>query len=98
MAVRYGRLMKLPLPAILGLSLFASEVLLALWKRSRAGTTSKDAKSLRVLWIVIGVSIFLSLRATTQWQEAMLPHPRAWRLLGLIIFAFGLLLRWYAIA
>lgn len=56
--------MRMPaLPAILGLTLFFSEFVLAFTRRSSAKTVSKDANSLRVLWVVIAVCIWLGIRA-----------------------------------
>jgi len=87
--------MKFSLPAMVGLSYLVSESVLALTKRSSAKADSKDANSLRVLWIVIGVSIWLSLRWHTALPAASLPPLFA--LLGLILFIGGVLLRWCSI-
>ena len=87
--------MKLSLPAILGLAYFASELVLALTKRSQAATNSKDANSLRVLWIVIGVSVWLSIQLHASFPAASLPQPFA--VLGLVLFVAGIFLRWYSI-
>lgn len=89
--------MKLPLPAILGLILLTSELLLAFAKRSRVGTTGKDANSLRLLWFVIMISIFFALRAQAQWLTATLPNRHAFAVTGVILFVAGLILRWYSI-
>jgi hypothetical protein len=61
--------MKMPLPAVLGLTYFLSELVLAFTRRSSGKTVSKDANSLRVLWIVIGVCIWLSIRAQWRWRS-----------------------------
>jgi protein-S-isoprenylcysteine O-methyltransferase len=87
--------MKLPLPAILGLTYFFSELVLAFTRRSSARTISKDANSLRILWIVIGVCIWLSIRAQGSWPFAVLPPlcvPT-----GAAVFVGGMILRWYSI-
>jgi protein-S-isoprenylcysteine O-methyltransferase len=85
----------LPFPAILGLTYFFSELVLAVTRRSSATTVSKDANSLRILWIVIGVSIWLSIRAQGRWPEAMLPP---WSVpIGVALFVGGMVLRWYSI-
>lgn len=89
--------MKLPLSAILGLTLLVSELLLAFAKRSRVGTKDGDANSLRLLWSVIMISVFLGLRAQTQWQTAALPNRHAFALAGIVLFVAGLLLRWLSI-
>ena len=85
----------LPFPAILGLTYLFSELVLAFTRRSSAKTVSKDANSLRILWIVIGVSIWLSIRAQGRWPEAMLPP---WSVpIGVALFVGGMVLRWYSI-
>ncbi len=87
--------MKLPFPAILGLSYFVSELVLALTRRARTKVVSKDANSLRVLWVVIGVGVWLSIRAQSRWPEAMLP---SWCFeAGVALFVLGIFLRWYSI-
>jgi protein-S-isoprenylcysteine O-methyltransferase len=87
--------MKLSLPAVLGLIYFFSELVLAFTRRSSAKTVSKDANSLRVLWIVIGVCIWLSIRAQWRWPFAVLPP---WSVpIGVAVFVGGMILRWYSI-
>jgi protein-S-isoprenylcysteine O-methyltransferase len=84
-----------PLPAILGLTYFFSELVLALTRRSREKTVSKDANSLRVLWIVIGLCIWLSIQAQSLWPQAVLPP---WCVsIGVALFVIGIVLRWYSI-
>ena len=84
-----------PLPAILGLTYFFSELVLALTRRSREKTVSKDANSLRVLWIVIGLCIWLSIQAQSLWPRAVLPP---WCVsIGVALFVVGMVLRWYSI-
>ena len=87
--------MKLQIPAILGLTYCLSEVILSLAKRSQAKGVSKDANSLRVLWIAIGVGVWLSIQARSRWPQAMLP-PWCFEA-GVALFVFGILLRWYSI-
>ncbi|MEY2488177.1 MAG: hypothetical protein QOC70_119 [Verrucomicrobiota bacterium] len=85
----------LPFPAILGLAYCFSEVVLAVTHRSREKTVSKDANSLRVLWIVIMVCVWLSIRAQGRWPEAVLPP---WSVpIGVAVFIGGMVLRWYSI-
>jgi protein-S-isoprenylcysteine O-methyltransferase len=84
-----------PVPAILGLTYFFSELVLAFTRRSREKGVSKDANSLRILWIVIGLCIWLSIRAQSLWPQAMLPP---WSTpIGVALFAAGMVLRWYSI-
>jgi protein-S-isoprenylcysteine O-methyltransferase len=89
--------MKLPSAGMLGLAYLISEVLLAVTKRSRAGSTGKDANSLRLLWVVIGVSIYLALTAIHRWPDATLPHRQSFAALGVVLFVLGVALRWYSI-
>jgi protein-S-isoprenylcysteine O-methyltransferase len=87
--------MKMGLPAVLGLGYFASELVLAFTRHSREKTISKDASSLRVLWLVIAVCVWLSLQVLTFWARASLPP---WCIpVGVILFAAGIFLRWYSI-
>jgi protein-S-isoprenylcysteine O-methyltransferase len=85
----------LPLPSILGLAYFFSELILSFTRRSSAKTVSKDANSLRVLWIVIGVCIWLSIRA--QWRYPFAVLPPSFVPIGVALFAGGVVLRWYSI-
>ena len=87
----------MPLAAWLGLTLLVSEVVLAVTKRSRANAKNRDAKSLRLIWIVVGAAVFLGFQALGQWHDARLPGPEYFRTLGLILFVLGLALRWYSI-
>ncbi len=84
------------LPALLGGLMGISEVLLGLLRRSRQGQTGLDRGSLALFWILIPLSIALSL-----WAAAALPAcrlPAVWaQPAGLALFAAGLGLRWYSI-
>lgn len=75
----------------------ASEIALALFKRAKASTRSADQGSIQLLWIVITLSITLSvyLSYQTRWADsAMLARLRgAW----FMLFAFAIALRWWAI-
>ncbi len=87
--------MKISLSAILGLTYFFSELILAFTRRSSEKTDSKDANSLRVLWLVIGASIWFSFLAHANFRAALLPAP--FSALGSICFVAGIFLRWYSI-
>jgi protein-S-isoprenylcysteine O-methyltransferase Ste14 len=83
------------LPAILGLAYFFSELVLAFTRRSSAKGVSKDAHSLRLLWVVIGLSIWFSIRGPSIWPEAGLP---SWCVpAGAALFIVGVIVRWYSI-
>ncbi len=89
--------MKLPAPAILGLTFLISEVLLSLAKRARSETSGGDANSLRILWITIGLSIFAGTQAVAFFPGARWPHAPEVALVGVAVFVLGLALRWVAI-
>src|SRR5204863_4702738 len=62
---------------------------------SKEKTVSKDASSLRVLWLVIMVCIWLGLQVPSLWPGAALP---SWcSPIGTIIFGTGIFMRWYSI-
>ncbi|MDQ2867244.1 MAG: isoprenylcysteine carboxylmethyltransferase family protein [Verrucomicrobiota bacterium] len=81
------------LSAVLGLSYFVSEIALAIFKRARSGT--KEASSLRVLWIVIAVSLYLGLRVAQQARSPSFPPALIW--VGVVLFVCGIFLRWWSI-
>lgn len=89
--------MRLPHPAVLGAIYGLSEIFLALTRRSKSGALSRDRNSLRLLWGVILLSIWLSLWMEGHFPKAGLPHPHLCALLGLILFVAGVILRWYSI-
>lgn len=81
------------LTAVLGVVFLVSEIGLAIFKRSR-GAGNKD-RSLWLLWSVIALSIFCAIqvaetRPTPNFLYALV-------LLGAILFALGIVLRWWAI-
>lgn len=87
--------MKMSFPAALGLAYGLSEVVLAITHRSRIKAASKDANSLRILWIVIIVCLWLNLQARSLWPQALLP---SWCVpVGMVAFIIGIVLRWYSI-
>ncbi len=89
--------MRLPSDLVLGAVFFLSELLLALAKRSKQGSVSKDRGSLRMLWVVILVCIGLAnaiAYAVPQAGSVLLHRARP---VGVILVVAGLALRWYAI-
>ena len=93
------------LSLVLGLFYFVSEVLLSITRRGRSKTgTKQDRSTLRMIWIVIlisiGAGVFVarsnSLRAGSD-SMFVLPHPDLFAFVGVVLFALGLLLRWWAI-
>ena len=77
--------------------LLASEVALALSKRSKSRATGKDRFTLPLLWTVIGLSIFAAFFLREAFPQGRLPHPRIFYVIGLILFVIGLIIRWAAI-
>ena len=89
----------------LGLIYFASEVLLTITRRSRSKTgTKQDKSTLGMIWVVIALSILAGIlvtRSTFLWVNGVwmfeLPHGQAVRVAAKVLFAAGLILRWWAI-
>ena len=82
----------------LGLVYFVSEVLLTITRRSRSQTGEKqDRSTLRVLWIVIMISIGAGVFVAGNWPAGALPYGRAFAIAGVLLFAAGLIFRWWAI-
>lgn len=90
--------MKLPSPAALGALYGISEVCLAFTRRAGGGTVSRDRNSLRVLWGVILVSVFLIISSPAWFPFAALPYRRTFYFVGLGLFVIGIFLRWYSIS
>ena len=89
--------MELPSLTTLSALLLASEVALALAKRSKSLTTGKDRLTLPLLWTVITVSIFVAFFLRAAFPQGRLPHAQTFYIIGLILFALGLIIRWIAI-
>lgn len=89
--------MKLPSPLLLGMVYLASEILLRIVKRSRAGATSRDAHSLTLMWVVISLSIAAGVFLAGNSRATVLPHRHFFAVAGLILFVAGLILRWVSI-
>jgi len=86
------------LSLILGLIYFLSELLLTITRRSRSATGEKqDRSTLRVLWIVIMISIGAGVFVAGNWRGGALPHGRMFANAGVVLFAAGLIFRWWAI-
>ena len=81
---------------MLGVFYVVSEVLLGLIRRSRSADQSRDRFSLRILWLVICIAVTASVYAANLFRFARLPDGNL-ALIGLLVFAAGILLRWYSI-
>src|SRR5664279_1400648 len=86
-----------PSPLVLGAIYGISEFGLALTRRSRERAASRDRHSLAVLWGVILVGVWLSLSSVVWFPHAALSHQRDLYFVGLSLFSFGVILRWYSI-
>jgi protein-S-isoprenylcysteine O-methyltransferase len=85
------------LTEILGLFWGTSEFGLTLFKRSKAGATSKDRHSLGLIWLVNLAAVALGITAAYKLPQYALPWPERARELGCVLFIAGMALRWYAI-
>lgn len=89
--------MTLPSPLALGAIYGISEIILGITRRSGSRGPSRDRHSLALLWVVIGVSIFLSISVAESHHVGAFPHRLLLYLAGLFLFAAGIILRWYSI-
>jgi protein-S-isoprenylcysteine O-methyltransferase Ste14 len=86
------------LSGLLGLIYLVSEVLLTITRRSSSATGIKqDQSTLRGLWIVIALSITAGVFVAMNWRAGALPHGHAFESAGVVLFATGLIFRWWAI-
>ena len=89
-----------PTYAVLDVALLASEITLALSRRSsQVGTSaaSADRGSMRVLWLVICVAMTAGHTLALGGSGPFLTPFVIWRRIGIGVFIFGLLLRRWAI-
>jgi protein-S-isoprenylcysteine O-methyltransferase len=86
------------LSLILGLTYFLSELLLTITRRSRSRTgTKQDRSTLRVIWLVIMASVAAGVFVAGNWRGGALPQGRVFAVVGVVLFAAGLIFRWWAI-
>jgi protein-S-isoprenylcysteine O-methyltransferase len=85
------------MPEILGWLWCASELGLALAKRSKSDATSKDRHSLGLIWLVYLLAFTLGIVAAYKLRQCMLPWPKLDLEVGCCLFVLGLGLRWYSI-
>jgi len=91
--------------SMLGWIFLASEVLLTITRRSRSKTgTKQDKSTLGMIWVVIGLSIAAGIfvtRSSFLWTHGLwmfeLPHGQVINNAAVVLFAAGLILRWWAI-
>jgi len=78
----------------LQLLFFVTELALLLFKRSKSSTAKnkRDRRSLLLLWIVIGGCLCLG-----PWSAAYFIWPFKGLTIGIIVYAFGFIIRWTAV-
>jgi len=82
----------------LGLFFLVSEFLLTVTRRSRSKTgTRQDQSTLGVLWLVITASVVAGVYCARYCPAAKIPNGQVVALVGVVLFALGILLRWWAI-
>lgn len=86
------------LSLVLGLVYLASEILLTITRRGRSKAGEKqDRSTLRVIWIVILISIGTAVFVAGNFRAGTLPYAELFAAVGVVLFALGLVLRWWAI-
>ena len=89
--------MQLPSPNIIGAVFGFSELAISLILRARGSAQRKDRGSLQMIWIVVVLSFALGIWLSRAMPDARLPWPDRIYPIGLIVFIFGLALRWWSI-
>jgi protein-S-isoprenylcysteine O-methyltransferase len=75
----------------------ASEIALALFKRSGPSAKSKDRGSFALLWIVIGAAIYGAIDIAHRMPRFHFELSNAAYLLAVVLFLGGMALRWWSI-
>jgi protein-S-isoprenylcysteine O-methyltransferase Ste14 len=82
----------------LGLIYLVSEALLSLTRRSRSKTgTKQDRSTLGIIWLVIAISVISGVFVALNFRAAALPNGPLLASTSVMLFAAGLILRWWAI-
>jgi protein-S-isoprenylcysteine O-methyltransferase len=104
--------MKLPGPQHLGWIYLISELLLTVTRRSRGTGVRQDRSTLWMLWVIISLGVIAGVYVAQLGaprniashnplanfaRMAVLPDRDLCRLIGVILFAVGLALRWWSI-
>lgn len=89
--------MKLPSLGTISAIFLASEIALVISRHSRTQSKGKDRLTLPLLWLVITLSIFAGFYCRAAFPQFRLPRPSVFYIAGLILFVFGLIIRWVAI-
>jgi protein-S-isoprenylcysteine O-methyltransferase len=86
------------LSLVLGMIYLVSEIALSVTRRGRSKTGEKqDRSTLGVIWIVIMMSVVAGVFVAQHWRTGALPYGRELNAVGIVLFAAGLILRWWAI-
>jgi len=85
------------LPGKLGLIYVVSELALGFLRRSGAKSKRQDAGSLTALWVTITLGIIAGIVVTWLFPQFGFPLPHAVAQALGTVFAFALVLRWWAI-
>lgn len=89
--------MKLPGPDLIGIAYGFSEIALSIFKRSKGSVVRIDRGSLRRLWMTILASVVVAVLAPSRLPAAHSKLLETLYPVGLVLFALGLALRWWAI-
>ncbi len=84
-------------PSYFFLLLAASEIGLAIFKRSGPAASSKDKGSLGLLWLVIVVSIYAAIDSTFRFPRFGFELSNWLYLFAVVLFISGMILRWWSI-
>lgn len=95
--MRYANGMNQNIASIMGVIFGASEMLLTIAKRRGRRDAAADAGSLRLIWVVVGISIAAAFYLAHAFPEGTFRYLDLARTAGVAIFALGAVLRWYAI-
>jgi protein-S-isoprenylcysteine O-methyltransferase len=88
----------MPVAAYLALLYFASELLLGMVRRAKAGARSpEDRGSTRLLWILIPISMFFGFQFEFGLPQAGWGYRPWLNVVGIAITIAGLAFRWYSI-
>jgi protein-S-isoprenylcysteine O-methyltransferase len=85
------------IPAVIGAIFGASEMLLTVVTRRGQRDAKADAGSLRLIWIVVGVSLAGAFFIARAFPQATFRDVDFARAVGIALFVVGAALRWYAI-
>jgi protein-S-isoprenylcysteine O-methyltransferase len=90
--------MNLSVAQLLGVIYIVSELGLGWRKRAAPGAARvQDRGSLMLLWVVIVVSVTLAFNLAYQLPAAAMSGASSLQILGIVLFAAGLAIRWYSI-